>query len=122
VFLSFLPVLQQLARVHDCDVTSLRPIRARWDYGAELSHSAVATVELYRRLFISDFRIGSRPMVRPLERVATAVVAMRKYAVQGTGAAVLHGDAHPGNAVLPEANRASKIVLLDWGERGSDPR
>lgn len=108
-------VLQQLARVHDCDVTNLAPYLGGWDYDAELSRSAVTTVELYKRFSISNFRIGSRPKVRPHERVATAVFAMRKQAIQDTGAAVLHGDTHPGNAVLRESNGGTEVVLLDWG-------
>jgi hypothetical protein len=112
-------VLQQLARVHECAVGSVSPLICQWDYDDELSQSAASTVELYGSLFQSGVRIGERPMLRPLERIAAVVTAMRKQAVEVTGAALLHGDAHPGNAVLREKNGALEAVLLDWGRARS---
>ena len=100
---------------HGCDLTSVTSLLHDWNYNAELEASAAATVELYGNLFNSSFRIGERPMLRPQERTAAAVAAMRNQAVQCTGAALLHGDVHPGNAVLREHNGEHEAVLLDWG-------
>ena len=108
-------VLRQLARLHEWDVCSFSPVISDWDYDAELACSAESTVELYRSLFRSGFRVWQRPMIRPLERVARSVTALRRQAMEFTGAALLHGDTHPGNAVIRDRNGALQAVLLDWG-------
>jgi hypothetical protein len=114
-------VLTQLARVHRCDPGRLPRCFTDWNYDQELEHSARATVRLYRDLSRSGLRVGKRPMQRPLERVAACVIAMRRQAVRYTGAALLHGDVHPGNTVMRESNGVLRAILLDWARarRGS---
>jgi aminoglycoside phosphotransferase (APT) family kinase protein len=107
-------VLRQLARLHSVDRCSATPAFGAWDYESELCASAGSTVELYGRLFREGFRIGTRPMLRTLERVREALPEMRRAVTAETGATLLHGDAHPGNAIVRRLDNAPP-VLLDWG-------
>jgi hypothetical protein len=109
-------VLNQLARVHRCDLAGLSEHLTGWNYDAELARSAAKTVELYGQMFNSGFRIGQRPMLRPLERVCNAVGAIRAQTIHFSGGlSLLHGDAHPGNVVMRDQNGNREAVLLDWG-------
>lgn len=108
-------VLEQLARVHSADWKQAPDAFQEWNYDSDLSESAASTVELYGQLFASGFRVWERPMAKPLERIAESIVAIRRQVVEFTGKALLHGDVHPGNAVVRRIDGTEQAVLLDWG-------
>jgi aminoglycoside phosphotransferase (APT) family kinase protein len=108
-------VIENLAHIHSWDhVQFLDPLRS-WQYDKELEQSARTTVDFYRGAFMSGVRPSARAMLPALSRVATAIIPIRRQLVARTGMAVLHGDAHPGNAVIRRAKHAHTALLLDWG-------
>ena len=108
-------VIEQLARVHACETRDFSDALQSWDYDRELLESAEATVKLYRAAFLNGAQRGNRPMLRQLERVATALPAIRRELAAFLGTAVLHGDAHTGNAIIRQSGESREAVLLDWG-------
>jgi aminoglycoside phosphotransferase (APT) family kinase protein len=108
-------VLGQLAHVHGCRCSETSALADEWNYDEELAESAISTVELYGRLFTGGLRVGGRPMLRPLERICSVVTAMRAQAAAFTDRSLLHGDVHPGNAMLRAREGRIEAVLLDWG-------
>jgi hypothetical protein len=108
-------VMRQLARLHCYENQLLTPALDRWDYESELDDSAWITVDLYRRLFVTGFRAGSRPMIKPLERFCEALPEIRKRLRAFGGTSVLHGDVHPGNTVIHAAGLLPRAVFIDWG-------
>jgi aminoglycoside phosphotransferase (APT) family kinase protein len=54
-------------------------------------------------------------MLRALERLSSRIGPIRRQLAAFTGTAVLHGDAHPGNALIPRSRNGARVVLLDWG-------
>jgi hypothetical protein len=108
-------VLEQLARIHTCDIERLTPAFERWDYDRELAASACSTIDVYRDTFISGLRIGPRPMLQTLGRLAEALPKIREQLAAYMGRSVLHGDVHPGNALIRRSGGAERALLLDWG-------
>jgi aminoglycoside phosphotransferase (APT) family kinase protein len=108
-------VVEQLAHVHACDTRHFAEALQSWDYDRELLQSASATVELYRTAFLNGVRPGNRTMLKPLERVTTALPAIRRELAAFIGSTVLHGDAHTGNAIIRRSDDTHQAVLLDWG-------
>lgn len=107
-------VLRQLARVHEWRPEPLLPVLRSWDYDAELLESARSTVSVYEHLQSAGMRPG-RPALRVLQRLAERLPQIRRQLAAFSGTAVLHGDAHPGNALITGTAEASRAVLLDWG-------
>jgi aminoglycoside phosphotransferase (APT) family kinase protein len=108
-------VLEQLARVH----TRLSAARfstplTDWDYESDLIESARATLEA----FVHVARVLEFPDVRrrrrALERTVAALPAIRRHLLAAERV-VLHGDAHPGNAIIRGDGAGRNAVLLDWG-------
>ncbi len=88
----------------------------RWDYETELRQNAELTVERLdqvRRL--ADFGAFRRAF-RCADRLAGALPSLRGqlFGFTPLGSTVIHGDLHPGNAVL-RRERRRQVVLLDWG-------
>lgn len=108
-------VLERLARVHSCDAAPFGPVLESWNYDAELAASAESTIEVYRATFIGGLRASPRPMLQTLGRVAHALPKMREQLATFMGETVLHGDAHPGNALLRRHEASERALLLDWG-------
>ena len=105
-------VMERLAALHRLNRTQLPESIARsWNYESELIESARSTMSLYRAAFLSGVRPGGRPMLPTLERVVDRLPRMRRDLMSFAGATLLHGDAHPGNAIM----RAGSPLLLDWG-------
>jgi aminoglycoside phosphotransferase (APT) family kinase protein len=108
-------VLEQLARVHSCDAGPFGPALESWDYDRDLAESARTTIEIYRATFVAGVRVSPRPMLQTLGRVAQALPKIREQLVNFMGETVLHGDAHPGNAMIRKTAASEKALLLDWG-------
>jgi aminoglycoside phosphotransferase (APT) family kinase protein len=106
-------VLDQLARVHALDGNPVAA--ATWNYNTELQISAASTITMYQRIATAGLRRGRRPMARPLERVGSAIHKLREQVMAFTGAFLVHGDAHPGNALIRRHRGELQAVLLDWG-------
>jgi hypothetical protein len=104
-------VLERLAHLHAVEAGEVTATVADWDYGAELDASARCTVEIYTR---GDKPL-KRPMLRALQRTASRLGPIRRQLAAFSGSALLHGDAHPGNAVIRRSRTAPRAVLLDWG-------
>jgi aminoglycoside phosphotransferase (APT) family kinase protein len=104
-------VLERLAHLHRIETREVAATVADWDYGAELEASARRTIEIYTQ---GDKPL-TRPMLRALQRTAARLGLIRGQLAAFSGSAVLHGDAHPGNAVIPRWRTSPRAVLLDWG-------
>jgi aminoglycoside phosphotransferase (APT) family kinase protein len=103
-------VTDNLARLHREKVPQ-NTWRSAWAYDRELHTGAVSSLAQYLNAQIAD----SRPMVRTLERLAEQLSRIRKELLRSFGPALIHGDAHPGNALIQGTGRARKAVLIDWG-------
>jgi aminoglycoside phosphotransferase (APT) family kinase protein len=104
-------VLARIAEVHNSDVS----VPAAWDYESELFHSASCTANLYRDSWVAGVRPAARAMTRTLQRVTESLSGMRHQLMSWTGTALLHGDVHPGNALITETPSGARAMLLDWG-------
>lgn len=109
-------VLERAAELH-ASTSSAADARAAlgdWDYDAELAGSAVATLEVAERLRRQpglEFVDRALPAIR---RRALALASGRREVGDSFPSAVLHGDLHPGNVLLPR-RAGGAPVLLDWG-------
>ncbi|MGH9629964.1 MAG: phosphotransferase, partial [Bryobacteraceae bacterium] len=110
-------VLDRLAWAH-CSLPAgpFAEILGDWDYEAELSDSSRTTLELFETRAMQK-ELGQMRRVLPAVRRLVAVLpAVRRQLMSEAGSAsVLHGDAHPGNAIIHRNRRSTRAVLLDWG-------
>jgi hypothetical protein len=111
-------VLDCLATVHTTlppDVFSVSA--ALWAYDAELHASAAATLDVFERVAAHESLAVLRGGRMALRRMVAALPAVRRQllAAAPLGTAVLHGDAHSGNAIVRAQQGTSGAVLLDWG-------
>jgi aminoglycoside phosphotransferase (APT) family kinase protein len=92
-------------------------VLAQWDYEAELAASARATLDLYAQVVRSADLAPLRPVGPALRRTVAVLPEMRRQLTVGgpLAVAVLHGDAHSGNAVIHTIGGHEQAVLLDWG-------
>lgn len=88
-----------------------------WDYEGELHTRAAAAVEILEGLPRDADFTPLRRSLPSLRRVAGRLPEMRLQllALPGLGLAVLHGDVHPGNAMVRRRHARDVPVLLDWG-------
>jgi aminoglycoside phosphotransferase (APT) family kinase protein len=108
-------VVDKLALVHRLDPTRFADAVAGWDYDTELSASAASTIEAYLTLRRGAQGFRLRSMNRTLERLASALPSMRRHLISFGGTALIHGDIHPGNAVIRRSRQSFSAILLDWG-------
>lgn len=103
-------VCVELARFHDRADLPRRPFS--WSYEAELAWSAEATLRLAAS---ARDRSGRRCWRRlgDLRRVVAALPALRGRLRSG-GTSVIHGDVHPGNAIVAGGGPSPRVVLIDW--------
>ena len=111
-------VLEGLARLHATPVGPRAACAlARWDYESELLASARSTLELLERHRRHQLLSGLRPFVPAMRRLVLALPAIRRQLLSfgpfGTGP--VHGDVHPGNALLRRRRGSPETALLDWG-------
>lgn len=110
-------VLQRLAHLHRPSSDAARGL-PQWDYESELGDSAVSTLEQLDAMhaypeFSSFVRRGSRAV----ERLVSSLPARRAELLhfRPFGLSSIHGDVHPGNALVRRRNRRDEPVLIDWG-------
>jgi hypothetical protein len=110
-----LAVLRQLAQLHSQPLTGFGGVSVNPSFEAEMHNSAASTTELYSRAFHRRRGTGLRPMRSAMRRIAGDLVSIRRYLIQETGAAPLHGDMHSGNVIIRTRKRRTDAMLLDWG-------
>lgn len=111
-------VLARLSGLH----TALPPESAAtmlppWDYEAELQQLAVKTLASLEGCRRSPHLAGLARYLPALRRLLAALPAVRRQLLGFApfGAAPLHGDVHPGNALLRKRAAGLEPVLIDWG-------
>jgi hypothetical protein len=109
-------VLVRLARFHVAAARAA-PLVPEWDYERELGASAEATHTALDR-FRSDPELW--PLARSLpalDRMVLVLPRVRRQLLSGRPfeRAPIHGDLHPGNALVRRRGRGDEPVLLDWG-------
>lgn len=109
-------LLGRLASFHRqsrADASEMPP----WDFESEFEVMAEATAEAVERCGFDDelrFIAEDAPAVRHL---ALSARTLRQEVLSGAGLAVgpIHGDVHPGNAIVCRRGRGAEALLLDWG-------
>jgi aminoglycoside phosphotransferase (APT) family kinase protein len=103
-------VMRELARLHAS--TRGKPMIGDWDYEGDLASSAAATLRLAEDLRNAG---GARVWRRlgDLRRVIDALPAIRAH-LRDAERCWIHGDVHPGNAMLAAGGQGPRIVLIDW--------
>ena len=88
-----------------------------WDYEGELQARSATAVEILEGLPRDGGFAPLRRSLSSLRRVAGQLPEMRRQLLDlpGLGRAVLHGDVHPGNAMMRRQSARDVPVLLDWG-------
>jgi Ser/Thr protein kinase RdoA (MazF antagonist) len=109
-------VLERLALFHTArvDEGSVPPL---WDYEAELAASARQTLALLDALPEKGDLRPLRRRLPALRRVVAALPEMRRHLLELERLpwTVIHGDVHPGNAMIRLRSSREHPVLLDWG-------
>lgn len=105
-------VLRQLARIHNAGSAVLPSWLTDWEYDAQLRSSAESTMEAFACAARHDELRQIRWRRRVLERMASALPAIRSRLM--AGAVLLHGDAHSGNVALRQRGDSREAVLFDW--------
>lgn len=109
-------VLEQMAHIHgSLPLAGYPAALAAWDYERDLLESARSTLELARTALRVEELAGSRGVLRAIERIVSALPAIRQQLLAADGPVILHGDAHSGNVVLRGEGESREAVLLDWG-------
>lgn len=108
--------LQALAAWHRGLRTGAESILRTWDYETELRESACSTWELFESALSRPEASGLKRYRRALERMVIALPSCRRELLSSRrfGTTPIHGDAHPGNAVVRVRRGAREPVLLDW--------
>lgn len=88
-----------------------------WDYDGELEERASWAVEWLARLPRNHPLQPLRPFFPAVRRIGSQLRAVRRQLASGSlPRAVIHGDLHPGNALVRRTTVGDRrIALLDWG-------
>jgi Ser/Thr protein kinase RdoA (MazF antagonist) len=110
-----LRLLGRLAYLH----ATATPVQARevlsdWDYESELAERTRLAAEVLEVLPREEAFRRLRSGLGSLRRIEEALPELRRQllAFAPLGTATIHGDVHPGNALVRSGDRP---VLLDWG-------
>jgi len=111
-------VLERLAHLHlAVPLEEAAGALPPWDYEAELQQSALSTLEQLEGVRRLPHLAPLARRLPALKRLVQSFPALRRellaYAPFTT--ALLHGDVHPGNALLRQGEAGPEPVLLDWG-------
>ena len=108
-------LLESLAHLHaTADPVKTREILADWDYESELFERTRSAAEALETLPRDQDFAHLRQGLGSLRRIGEDLPEVRRQllAFSPLGTAAIHGDAHPGNAMVRSGERP---VLLDWG-------
>jgi aminoglycoside phosphotransferase (APT) family kinase protein len=103
-------VSRALARLHTARLPR-EPFA--WNYDDLLMRSAAQTLDLAQRLR-DTAGIRYWPRLGDLRRVVRALPVLRRRLLEAERV-VIHGDVHPGNAMVRDAGRDPCVTLIDWG-------
>lgn len=107
-------LLERLAHLHATEAPGeAREILSAWDYESELAERTRSAAEVLETLREEDLA-PLRRSLGSLRRLGEALPEIRRQllAFAPLGKTTIHGDAHPGNAMVRSGERP---VLLDWG-------
>jgi hypothetical protein len=111
-------VLQNLAHVHAM-LPAADPA-CEWDYESALANSAQQTIALLEEMVCLPEFTHLRPRIPALRRIVSSLPRLRHDLASALGGpAMLHGDVHPGNAMIRMRRGVKEAVLLDWGRTRS---
>jgi aminoglycoside phosphotransferase (APT) family kinase protein len=107
-------IAEQLAKLHE--IETLRLDTGTWDYELDLSSSARKTLELVEAVSDRDFRCITQRRAS-LRRFVAELPAIRDFLFNEgpLNPTLIHGDAHPGNAIVHDDGVSSDAFLIDWG-------
>jgi hypothetical protein len=107
-------LLERLAHLHATVAPEVQEILSDWDYESELAERTRSAAEVLETLPREEDLAPLRRRLGSLRRLGEALPEMRRRLLAFTplGRAAIHGDAHPGNALVRSGERP---VLLDWG-------
>lgn len=111
-------VLERLAQLHaEASFDGKELPLPSWDYEAELQRSARETLAFLAELPRDGDLLPLRRRLPALRRMVFALPDVRRHLLEfpRLGRTVIHGDVHPGNALVRLRNTQEWPVLLDWG-------
>lgn len=111
-------VIRRLAMLHRrVDAVTARAALPAWDYEGALHASAVETLELLDKARRQPNLARIRPYARPVARIVSGLPRVRRALLNADpfGSSLVHGDAHPGNALVAERSGRPVPLLIDWG-------
>jgi Ser/Thr protein kinase RdoA (MazF antagonist) len=113
-------LLERLARFHSEAETLLArgPLPfLSWDYERDLADSARRTLASLEEMPRGGDFAALRRSLPALRRTASVLPQIRRrlLAYPPLGRTVIHGDVHPGNAMVRIREARERPVLLDWG-------
>jgi hypothetical protein len=109
-------LLHCLAQLHQSSAPQLGG--EAWDYDAELIEAGRALQAFIERSARGQSSLAfARRTLPAVRRLVEALPTLRRQLrdVGPFGPAALHGDVHPGNAIVRRRGDAVEPVLLDWG-------
>jgi hypothetical protein len=107
-------ITEQLARLHETE--SLRLESGTWDYEIDLASSGARTLELVEKVSGRELRsITARR--GSLRRFLGDLPSIRDFLLNEgpLDPTLIHGDVHPGNAIVHDDGVTSDAFLIDWG-------
>jgi aminoglycoside phosphotransferase (APT) family kinase protein len=107
-------VLEQLAHIHASVPPSALAGVPAWHYEDELLVSARLTLESYEAA-VHQFDLHAlRKYLPHTRRLVSGLSSLRRQLLAHAPPVVLHGDAHPGNAIVRSCGSTRCAVLIDW--------
>ncbi|HEX2249168.1 MAG TPA: aminoglycoside phosphotransferase family protein [Gemmatimonadales bacterium] len=111
-------VLEHAARLHtvELDPGALEAL-SDWNYESELRRNAAVTLERLEEVVRRPEFSGFMASVPPARRLLRSLPDIRRIllAFNTLRRGPIHGDLHPGNAVVRRRNSRDEPVLIDWG-------
>ncbi len=109
-------VMHRLGSFHAATRNAAQALPA-WNYEAELADMAETTWTVLDQCRRDPEYAALGRHIRALERVILALPALRRQLLceQPFGCRPIHGDVHPGNALLRQRNGGFQAILIDWG-------
>jgi Ser/Thr protein kinase RdoA (MazF antagonist) len=111
-------VLERLAHLHTSRSFDEKHLPLpSWNYEAELQRSAEETLAFLAELPRDRDLLPLRRCLPALRRMVFALPDSRRHLLEFPllGPTVIHGDVHPGNALVRLRDTREWPVLLDWG-------
>jgi hypothetical protein len=111
-------LLKRLAWLHAVEPPDLAAaFLPSWDYEGELLDRAATSLAALENLSRAADLLSLRRFLPALRRTVERLPEMRRELLgfPPLGRAVLHGDVHPGNAMIRRKRMVNQPILLDWG-------